>query len=243
MSDRLTKTVERSAHREMKEDVLVTRAFQATDWVQRNLRTVGIVLGAIVAAGLITVWITKAQAKAEGEANRILAEASVNYWQGGYTRTIQLADQVLSDYKTTRAANDARRMKGDALFWSGSFDSAATLYKEFISHESAGSPIRAAVQLSLASALESMRDFAGAAKEYEGLVATAPDRSNEADLLMSAARSYRTANQPDKARAIYEKVANEYKETTFARDAEVMLGELAAGDGVASPVPAAAPAK
>jgi len=243
VSDRLTKTVERSAHREMKEDVLVTRAFQATDWVQRNLRTVGIVLGAIVAAALITVWITKAQAKAEGEANRILAEASANYWQGGYTRTIQLADQVLSDYKTTRAANDARRMKGDALFWSGSFDSAATLYKEFISHESAGSPIRAAVQLSLASALESTRDFAGAAKEYEGLVATAPDRNNGADLLMSAARSYRAANQADKAKVIYEQVANEYKETTFARDAEVMLGELAAQGGVTSPAPAAAPAK
>ena len=243
MSDRLTKTVERSAHREMKEDVLVTRAFQATDWVQRNLRTVGIVLGAIVAAALITVWITRAQAKAEGEANRILAEASANYWQGGYTRTIQLADQVLSDYKTTRAANDARRMKGDALFWSGSFDSAATLYKEFISHESAGSPIRAAVQLSLASTLESMRDFTGAAKEYEGLVATAPDRNNGADLLMSAARSYRAANQADKAKVIYEQVANEYKETTFARDAEVMLGELAAQGGVTSPAPAAAPAK
>ena len=243
MSDRLTKTVERSAHREMKEDVLVTRAFQATDWVQRNLRTVGIVVGAIVAAALITVWISKAQAKAEGEANRILAEASANYWQGGYTRTIQLADQVLSDYKTTRAANDARRIKGDALFWSGSFDSAATLYKEFISHESAGSPIRAAVQLSLASTLESMRDFSGAAKEYEGLVATAPDRSSEADLLMSAARSYRAANQPDKAKVIYEKVATEYKETTFARDAEVMLGELAAGGGVSSPAPGAAPAK
>jgi len=247
VSDRLTKTVERSAHREMREDVLVTRAFQATDWVQRNLRTVGIVLGAIVAAALITVWISKAQTKAEGEANRILAEASANYWQGGYTRTIQLTDQVLSDYKTTKAANDARRMKGDALFWSGSFDSAATLYKEFISHESAASPVRAAVQLSLASALESTRDFSGAAKQYEELVATAPDRNNEADLLMSAARSYRAAKQPDKAKALYEKVANEYKETTFARDAEVMLGELAAAQGgVAStpaPVPAAAPAK
>jgi len=250
VADRLTKTIERSAHREMKEDVLVTRAFQVTDWVQQNIRTVGIVLGAVVAAALITVWISKAQAKAEGEANRILAEASANYWQGGYNRTIQLADQVLTDYKTTKAANDARRMKGDALFWSGSFDSAATLYKEFISHESSNSPIRSAVELSLASALESTRDFAGAAKQYEDLVATAPDRNNEADMLMSAARSYRAANQGDKAKALYEKVANQYKETTFARDAEVMLGELdAASSGVgaaaaptSAPTPAPSPA-
>jgi TolA-binding protein len=143
-------------------------------------------------------------------------------------------------------------MKGDALFWTGSFDSAATLYQEFIAHESASSPIRAAVQLSLASTLESKHEFAGAAKEYEALVASAPDRNSEADLLLSAARSYRAANQPDKANAIYEKVANQYKETTFARDAEVMLGELSAqGSGTASapaapaatPAPEPAPAK
>ncbi|MEP7028855.1 MAG: hypothetical protein ABI960_09700 [Candidatus Eisenbacteria bacterium] len=234
MSD-LGKKHDRISHREMKEDVLVTRAFQSLDWVQRNLRTVAIAVGAVVIAALVTMWISKAQAKAEGDANRILAEASANYWQGGYNRTIQLADQVLDGYKTTRAANDARRMKADALFWSGSFDSAATLYQEFLSHERADSPIKAAVQQSLAAALESKRDFAGAAKLYEELAPGAPDRNATADLYMSAARAYRNANQADKAKALYEKVANEYKETTFARDAEVMIGELMAG--------AAAPAK
>lgn len=228
MSDRLTRTTERSAHREMKEDALVTGAFQATDWVQNNLRLVGIVLGVIVLAALAALWISRAQAKAEGEANRILAEASANYWQGGYNRTIQLADQVLEGYGTTRAANDARRMKADALFWSGSFDSAATLYSEYVAKEKSDSPLRQAVQQSLAFALESKKDNAGAAKLYEELAPKAPDRASSADFMMSAARAYRNANQPDKAKALYEKVATGYKETTFARDAEVELGEMTA---------------
>jgi len=230
VSDRLTRTTERSSHREMKEDALVTSAFQAGDWAQRNLRVLGIALAVLVAAVLGTIWITRAQAKAEGEANRILAEASANYWQGGYNRTIQLTDQVLESYKSTKAANDARRMKGDALFWSGSFDSAATLYKEFLAHEHSG-PIHDAVSQSLAFALESKKDFAGAAKEYEALVPVQPDRSSQADMYMNAARAYALANQPDKAKALYEKVATEYKETTFSRDAEVMLGELIGATG------------
>jgi tetratricopeptide (TPR) repeat protein len=228
VSDRLTRTTERSAHREMKEDALVTGAFQAGDWLQRNLRVVAIALGVVVLGALATLWISKAQAKAEGEANRILAEASANYWQGGYTRTIQLTDQVLEGYKTTHAANDARRMKADALFWTGSFDSAATLYREYLSKEKADSPLTQAVQQSLAFTLESKKEFPAAAKEYEQLATTAPDRASAADFLMSAARSYRNANQPDKAKALYEKVANEYKDTTFGRDAEVELGELLA---------------
>ena len=225
MADRLTRTTERSHSRELKEDMLVTTAFQAGDWAQRNLRTLGIAVGVVVAAILATLWITKAQAKAAGEATRSRAEASANDGQGGYNRTIQLTDQVLESYKSTKAANDARRMKGDALFWSGSFDSAATLYKEFLSHERSG-PIHDAVSQSLAFALESKKDFPGAAKEYESLVAVQPDRASQADMYMNAARAYTLANQPDKAKALYEKVATEYKETTFARDAEVMLGEL-----------------
>jgi tetratricopeptide (TPR) repeat protein len=233
VSDRLTRTSERSSHREMKEDVLVTGAFRASDWVQRNLRVVGIALGVVVVAGLASIWIGRAQAKAEGEANRILAEASANYWQGGYNRTIQLADQVLSDYKTTKAANDARRMKADALFWTGSFDSASVLYQEYLDKDKADTPVRHAVQQSLAFSLESKKDFPAAAKMFEQLAPTAPDRASTADFLMSAARAYRNANQPDKAKALYEKVANEYKDTSFARDAEVELGELAAAQPTA----------
>jgi len=233
VSDRLTRTTERSSHREMKEDALVTSAFQAGDWAQRNLRVLGIALGVLVAAVLGTIWITRAQAKAEGEANRILAEASANYWQGGYNRTIQLTDQVLEGYKTTKAANDARRMKADALFWSGSFDSAATLYQEYLKHERADSPLHDAVTQSLAFALESKKDFPAAAKQYEALAPTAPDRASAADFYMSAARAYTLANDRARAKAIYEKVAQEYKDTTFGRDAEVMLGELMAAEAVA----------
>jgi TolA-binding protein len=119
-------------------------------------------------------------------------------------------------------------MKADALFWTGSFDSAATLYREYLSKEKGDSPLHLAVQQSLAFTLESKKEFPAAAKEYEELATTAPDRSSAADFLMSAARSYRNANQPDKARALYEKVSNEYKDTTFGRDAEVELGEILA---------------
>lgn len=234
-----TKTQQKSHHHELKEDVLVTWAFQAWDRIQQNIRVIGIGLGVIVAVVLAVVWIGHAQARAEGEANRVLAEASSNYWQGSYARAIQLSDQVLSDYKSTKAANDARRMKGDALFWSGSFDSAATLYKDFLSHSPADSPVHIAVQQSLAFALESKKDYAGAAALFEQLVPTAPDRNSAADMLLCAARAYAEAGQKDKARVLYQKVVDEYKDTTLYRDADVFLGELSAPEAKDTPHPAA----
>ena len=212
----------------MKEDSLVTWAFQGWDWVQRNSRIVlGVVGGIILLVGGLA-WYRSANARAEAEAGRILAEASTNYWQGSYPRTIQLADQVIEGFGTTRAATDARRMKGDALFWEGSFDSAATMYREVLDRDRRDSPVRTAVKQSLAYALESSNKADEAAKLYEELAAAAPNRSIAADMYMSAARAHTAAKHDDQAKKLYTKVATEYKDTNLAREADIALGELMA---------------
>jgi tetratricopeptide (TPR) repeat protein len=220
VSNRLTK-------QELKEDAFVTWAYDTADRVQRNRVPVAVGVGVVLAIALGAWMWSNANAKKESEARATLAEASTNYWSGNYVRTVQLADQVLGDAGGTKAAVDAKRMKADALFWQGSFDSAAVLYREVLAKERGDSPMRTAVQQSLAFALESKKEFAPAAELYEEIAKKAPDRQNAADFHMAAGRAWRGAGQPAKAKANFEKVATEYKETTFARDAEVALGELA----------------
>lgn len=221
MSDRLTK-------QELKEDAFVESAYNAWDWLLKNRNLVlGVV--AIVVVGVAGVALWRAQAAKKDEAARgTLAEASASYWSGDYVKTVQLADQVMNDAGGTPAAIDAKRMKADALFWQGAFDSAATLYAEVLRAQPAGSPMQTAVEQSLAFALESKKDYAGAAKYYESVAGKAPDRANAADFYLAAGRAHRLAGDPVKAKAMFEKVANEYKETTYARDAEVALGEMLA---------------
>jgi tetratricopeptide (TPR) repeat protein len=212
----------------MKEDALVTWAFQAWDWVQKNVRIVLAVVGGIVLLLGGLAWYRSANARAEAEAGRILAEASTNYWQGSYSTTIQLTDQVIEGFGSTRAATDARRMKADALFWEGSFDSAATLYREVLDRDRRDSPVRTAVKQSLAFSLESAKKPDEAAKQYEELAADAPNRAIAADFYMSAARAHAAANHLDEAKKLYTKVATEYKDTNLSREADIALGELMA---------------
>jgi tetratricopeptide (TPR) repeat protein len=219
--------VSRLTKQELKEDAFVTWVYDTTDRVQRNWVPVAGVIGALVVLALGGWMWARANEKKEAEARTTLAEASTAYWSGNYVRTAQLADQVIADAGGTRAGADALRLKADALFWQGSFDSAATLYQEALGKERGDSPLRTAIQQSLAFALESKKDFAGAAKLYEEIAQKAPDRANAADFTMAAGRAWRGAGQRDKAKAMFEKVAEEYRETTFARDAEVALGELA----------------
>lgn len=217
----------RLTKQELKEDAFVEGVTDLWERIQSHLGLVLGVLGGIVVLAAGGYLWTQANEKRESEARTTLAEASTQYWSGNYPRTIQLADQVIGDAGGTRAAVDAMRMKADALFWSGAFDSAATLYRDVLKRESGDTPMRTAVQQSLAFALESKKDFPAAAALFEEIAAKAPDRTNAADFWLAAGRAWRNAGQKDKATAAFEKVATEYRETTFARDAEVALGELA----------------
>lgn len=219
MSNRLTK-------QEIKEDAFIEGIYDLWERARRNLGLVLGVAGVLVVLGAGLLLWSRAQEVREAEARTVLAEASTSYWAGNYPRTVQLADQVMADAGGTKAALDAMRMKADALFWQGSFDSAATLYQEVLAKDRRNSPMRTAIQQSLAFALESNKDPAGAAALYEEIAAKAPDRTNAADFYIAAGRAWRAAGQPAKATAAFTRVAHDYKETTFARDAEVALGEL-----------------
>ena len=216
----------RLTKQEIKEDAFLEGIYDLWEKVRQNS---GLVLGitgalVVIVAGAF-LW-SRAQETREAEARTVLAEASTNYWEGNYPRTVQLADQVMADAGGTHAALDAMRLKADALFWQGAFDSAATLYQDILARNRKDGPLRTAVKQSLAFALESNKDPAGAAALYEEIAAAAPDRTNAADFQIAAGRAWRAAGQADKARAAFTKVATDYRETTFARDAEVALGEL-----------------
>jgi len=219
VSDRLTK-------QELKEDAFVDSAYSAWDWIRHNRNVVfGAVGVLVVAIGGGALW-RNAMARKETAARSTLAEASASYWSGDYPKTIQLSDQVLAEAGGTGAAVDAKRMKADALFWQGSFDSAATLYGEVLRAQPSNTPMATAVEQSLAFALESNKEYAKAAGHYESVAQDAPDRANAADFWLAAARAHRLAGDTAKAQALYEKVVNEYRETPYARDAEVALGEM-----------------
>src|SRR5206468_11715252 len=99
----------------------------------------------------------------------------------------------------------------------------------YLKHDPKDTDTGRAVEQSLAYALESVHDFAGAEPYYRELAENAPDRGMAADFYMAAARCLRAqSGHGAQALAIYGKVATEFKDTPAARDAEVAVGELTA---------------
>jgi tetratricopeptide (TPR) repeat protein len=189
-----------------------------------------IVLGLVAAAAVIVaalVFNQRTRSVQEGAAAGKLAEASVYYWQGDYARSLELSKQIYNQYGSSPSGLEAHRLAGDAAFWNGDFKTSIAEYRRYLDHMK--QPVFAdAAHRSLAYALESDGQRLEAAKEYESLVGKF-DRTSSAEFLFAAARCYRGLGRPSDAMQRLKRVDMEFGETTYANQARIEMGEIAAG--------------
>jgi predicted negative regulator of RcsB-dependent stress response len=197
---------------------------QLTSVWQRYARIALAVLGAIVVVAGVAYYTIQQNKAQENLASRKLAEADMLFWQGDYDRAKSGADEVAKTYGSTPSGVDAHRVSGDASYWRGNFKASVTEYKAYLSRKGSGT-VAQSVRRSLAYALDSDKQYADAARLYDGLVGVF-DRETSAEMLSAAARCLLATN--DKAGAIqrYQRIANEFGETGAAQPARVKLAEL-----------------
>lgn len=195
-------------------------------WNRYSKIVVGVVAAAAaVVAGLMLYQRTRSVQ--EGAASGKLAEASVYYWQGDYPRSLELSKQIYNQYPSTPSGLEAHRVAADAAFWNGDFKTSIAEYRRYLEHMK--TPIFAdAAHRSLAYALESDGQRLEAAKEYEALVGKF-DRTSSAEFLLAAARCYRALGKPADALSRLKRVDVEFGETSYANQARLEMGEIAAG--------------
>ena len=198
----------------------------AREWWEGNQRVVLIALGVVVLGVGGYLFNRRTVSVQEDQAAGKLAEASVYYWQGDYARSLELAKQVYGQYGGAPSGVEAHRLAGDNAFWSGDFKNAVSEYRRYLDKVKSGL-LADAARRSMAYALESDRQPLEAAKIYDQLVGRF-DRTSSAEFLVAAARCYRTAGKNDEAVRRLKRVDEEFGETSYAQQARVELGELAA---------------
>ena len=185
------------------------------------------VLGVAIAVVGYLVFNNRTRSVQEDAAAGKLAEASVYYWQGDYPHALELSKQIYTQYGSTPSGLDAHRVAGDSYFWNGDFKNAITEYRRYLERMKTGMFADAAHR-SLAYALESDGQRLEAAQAYESLVGKF-DRASSAEFLVASARCYRALGKPQEAMTRLKRVDVEFGETSYAEQARVTMGEIAAG--------------
>ncbi|MCX5799816.1 MAG: tetratricopeptide repeat protein [Candidatus Eisenbacteria bacterium] len=215
----------RITRREMREDSLVTFSLKAADFVKRNARVLAIV-ALIAAASIIVVFMmTRDRAKAESEAEVLLAQANKELWRGNSPEAVSLYDELLDRYAGTKSGKKGLLFKGDALLDAGKYDEAMDSYEKFLAKERKDELLRSSAKKGIATVLEDKGEFAKAAEVHTalGLKLEGNDAAQE---LMSAARCYTAASMYGQAIELYEKVISRHPDYWGVEQAKVYLEEL-----------------
>ena len=189
-------------------------------------RIVLLVSGVAVAGGVLAFFGLRARGRAEDQAANRLADANLLFWQGEYKRSADVAKVVGEQWPGTPSGRDAHRLAGDDAFWSNDYKTAIAEYRTYLQGAKPGL-LTDAVKRSLASALESDRQYAEAISLDLGLVGRF-DRESSAECLEAAARCAREAGHKADAIKYLQRLVDEYGETSRANAARVRIAELTA---------------
>ena len=195
-----------------------------TEFWEQYGRTVLGVIGVIAVVAVGTYFFRKSRETQENAAAGRLAEASILYWQGEYSRSQDLAKQVVTQYPGTQSGLEAHRLLGDDAFWGGDFKDAVAEYRRYLDKAPKGL-LADAARRSFAYALESDGQFAEAGKTYLELVGRF-DRISSAEFLVAAARCERLQGHDAEALKLLQRADAEFGETSYARDARIEIAEL-----------------
>jgi len=186
-----------------------------------------IVLGVVVGIAVIGVsayYVISGAARKENAASERLAEASDLFWRADYDRSRTIAQDIAKQYPDTPSGLDALRVAGDDAYWRGNWKDAVADYDAYLKKHGTGL-LASTVRRSLAYAQESLGQYAAAAANFELLVGQI-DRETSGEMLYAAGRCLVEDKKPDEAKKRYQRIIDEFPDSSYQLQARVELGKL-----------------
>ena len=193
-------------------------------WEQYGRIVLGVVVG-IAVVGISAYYVTTGAARKENAASERLTQASDLFWRADYDRSRQMAKDLIKQYPDTPSGVDALRIAADDAYWRGNWKDAITDYEAYLKKHGSGLMANT-VRRSLGYAQESVGQFAAAATNFEQVVGQI-DRETSGEMLSAAARCYAAQKKPEEAKKRYQRILDEFPDTSFQLQARVELGKLA----------------
>lgn len=185
-------------------------------------------LGAVVGIAVVAIagyYIVAGNARKENAASEKLAEANDLFWRADYDRSRQIAQDVTRQYPGTPSGTDALRIAGDDAYWRGNWKEAITDYKAYLGKVKSG-VLATTVRRSLAYALESDGQYQESANTFDQIVGEL-DRESSGEFLFAAARCYMALNKPDEAKKRWQRILDEFPDSSYQLQARIDLARLA----------------
>jgi tetratricopeptide (TPR) repeat protein len=213
------------------------RYYDAQDWFSRNKNTAYIALGVLVAAIAGLYFYNQNKEEQNERASALLSRIVPMYLQGDYRKAVDGDPsqkvgnestlglrQIVSEYGSTDAGNQAALFLANSYYYLGQPDSALAMFDKV---DIDAPVVQASVEAGRAAVLEDKGNKAEAAKLFESAAKRSEENPLNADYYLSAAQGYEAAGNKDEAIRLYKMLLEEYQGTQYddaAKRALIKLG-------------------
>lgn len=215
----------------IKEDKLVTFYSKTLDYFEVYKNQVFIGAAAIVIVIAAIIYLNNQAAATEVEASAALAQASKMYQSGNYQAVIQgnagansqsLAS-VAAKYSGSEAGEIARIYLANSYFYTGDYDNALEYYEDY---SGSNKLYKAASLAGIASCYEAKGEHEKAANYFRDAAFTYEYNSLNSQYLLNAAVNYIKVEEFEEAKALLERLKENYTSSVEAQEADRYLAEI-----------------
>ncbi|MCX6121994.1 MAG: tetratricopeptide repeat protein [Ignavibacteriales bacterium] len=226
----MLKPQKKISRREIKEDKLVTKYFEARQWIDENtkiLSYVGIGIAGLVIIGFL--W-SKSRADSNLKATAMLAKVTPYYDEGRYDLAINGVPQegtqglqaVVDEHGSTQAGEIAKLYLANSYFALKSYDKALNTYDDISVSDKM---ITASAYAGMAACYEAKSDFSHAASYFEKAASKNMTVMQGPENLQRSATNYAAAGKKEKAIELLQTLKKEFPTSPYARDVERLIAE------------------
>jgi tetratricopeptide (TPR) repeat protein len=209
-------------HDEFSESMIAAVGF----FKRHTTEALAIAVGAlIIIVGL--AFISQNRAKSEREAGMMLSSVQGALFSGQYQQAEQGFNEIVKRFGSSNAAKEALLNLGNLDVRQGRTDQALAFFTRCVKASPSNPLVLYGALTGAAACHEQKGDFAKAADSYSQVAKKLPKEQYFAsEALLSAGRCYENAKLPDKARACYQQVLDQYAQTQATAQAKVQLTML-----------------
>lgn len=216
--------------RQIKEDKFTAFMLNARTWFTENWQLSVIAVAAVILVAVAGVYYSQAQvAKSEEAADRF-ARALMDYRNGNNQVAIMGFSQIVDEYSSDKAAEQAIFLLGKLNFTTRNYEEATRYFEMYLSKYRDNSLTRAASQAGIAACQEEQASFADAAIRFQRAFDEYPDGPLGGDYLSGAMRNNLKTGELEKAAANLDSMKVRYEGSDLVNRASRNFTEYSLGN-------------
>lgn len=223
----MARTRRRISRREMKEDRFILWLYEISSEIDRHWKSLTAAVVLVIAGVAGWYYWTNMRTADLVEAGQIFAPGQTAMQDSRYEDAIPIFERVVTEFGGTAVALEATIELANACFQTGDFEKARTYYQIYLDeYDRREAHFWLTARSGLAACDEEEEKYEEAANQYLALADEDPDSYLAPGFLLDAARCFGAADLKDQARALYDRVVENYASTPYARDARIALISL-----------------